>query len=350
MENSISKFFGEESWITYLVIISASILLGLALRWVIFTFLKLGNQRKPTVLKEQLLKHLKTPAKFLLPILFIYGSISYLEVTSFWHKIIEGFIIINFSWIVIASLNAIEEIVKQKFSVDNNHKAKDRKVITQLRFIKNISIIIIITLAIAAILWNIPAVRKLGTTILTSAGVIGIIVGVAAQKSIANLITGFQIAFTQPIKIDDEVVIEGEFGVVEDITLTYVVVKIWDKRRLVLPLSYFNDKPFVNWTFNSTDLIGSVFLYVDYTFPVKVLRTKLLEILKENPLWDKKKANLLVTNTDTRSMELRATFSAKNASDVWNMRCEIREQLIGFIQEKHPASLPKLRGMEVYKI
>lgn len=254
-----------------------------------FYFLKLGNQRKPTVLKEQLLKHLKTPAKFLLPILFIYSSLSYLEVTSFWHKIIEGFIIINFSWIVTASLNAIEEIVKQKFSVDNNHKAKDRKVITQLRFIKNISIIIIITLAIAAILWNIPAVRKLGTTILTSAGVIGIIVGVAAQKSIANLITGFQIAFTQPIKIDDEVVIEEEFGVVEDITLTYVVVKIWDKRRLVLPLSYFNDKPFVNWTFNSTDLIGSVFLYVDYTFPVKVLRAKLLEILKENPLWDKKR-------------------------------------------------------------
>ncbi|QCX38586.1 mechanosensitive ion channel [Aureibaculum algae] len=349
MENSISKFFGEESWLTYLVIIVASILLGLALRWLIFTFLKLGNQRKPTILKQQLLKHLKTPAKFLLPILFIYGFLLYLKLIPLWHKVVEALIIINFSWIVIASLNAVEEIVKQKFSIDTNHKTKDRKVLTQLRFIKSISIIIIITLACAAILWNFPAAKKLGTTILTSAGVIGIIVGVAAQKSIANLITGFQIAFTQPIKIDDEVVIEGEFGEVEDITLTYVVIKIWDKRRLVLPLSYFNDKPFVNWTFNSADVIGTVFLYVDYTFPVKELRAKLLDILKSNPLWDKKEANLLVTNSDVQSMELRAAFSAKNASDTWDLRCQIREELIDFIKKSYPNFLPQLRKMEMKK-
>ena len=154
---------------------------------------------------------------------------------------------------------------------------------------------------------------------------------VAAQKSIANLITGFQIAFTQPIKIDDEVVIQGEFGTVEDITLTYVVIKTWDWRRLVLPLNYFNDNSFVNRTFSSTELIGSVFLYVDYSFPVEILRTKLLAILKENPTWDKKIGALLVTNSDERAMELRATFSAKNASDIWNMRCKIREQLINIL-------------------
>ncbi|KGL64293.1 mechanosensitive ion channel family protein [Polaribacter sp. Hel1_85] len=347
--NEIKTPINLESWITYSLVILGCILLGLGIRWVLFSILKFSNNKKPAVLKVQLLKHLKTPAKFLLPILFIYSSLGLFELNSFWYKVIEALIIINISWIVIASLNATEEIIKQKFSIDNTHKAKDRKVLTQLRFIKSLSIIIIITLAIATILWNIPAVKKLGTTILTSAGVIGIIVGVAAQKSIANLITGFQIAFTQPIKIDDEVVIEGEFGTVENITLTYVVIKIWDKRRLVLPLSYFNDKPFINWTFNSTDLIGTVFLYVDYTFPVKVLRKKLLEILNNNPLWDKKTANLLVTNTDARSMELRAAFSAKNASDAWNMRCEIREQLIEFIKEKHPTCLPKLRGFEKLK-
>ncbi|WP_170233974.1 mechanosensitive ion channel family protein [Bizionia myxarmorum] len=237
--------------------------------------------------------------------------------------------------------------MKQKFNINGVHKAKERKVITQLRFIKSISIVIILTLAIAVILWNIPAVRKLGTTILTSAGVIGIIFGVAAQKSISNLITGFQIAFTQPIKIDDEVVVEGEFGTVEDITLTYVVVKIWDWRRLVLPLNYFNDNSFVNWTFNSQEIIGSVFFHVDYMFPVVEMRKKLLEILKNDDLWDKNVANLLVTNSGETSMELRATFSARNASDIYNLRCKVREKLIEFIQENHEDCLPKIRQINL---
>lgn len=339
--------FHLESWITYSIVIIGCIIMGLILRWFLFWTFRFSNKRNPSVLIEQVAKHLKTPTKYLLPILFIYGSFSVLEFHIYWHKITEALIIINITWILIGSLNGLEEIVKQKFNIKSIHVAKDRKILTQLRFIKSISLIVLITLAIAAILWNIPAARKLGTTILTSAGVIGIIVGVAAQKSLANLITGFQIAFTQPIKIDDEVAIEGEFGMIEDITLTYVVIKIWDKRRLVLPLTYFNDKPFVNWTFNSPDLIGSVFLYVDYTFPVQELRIKLLEILKGHPLWDKKTAELLVTNSDALSMELRATFSARNATDVWNISYEIREQLITYIKQNHPLSLPKMRRMEV---
>ncbi|WP_452229135.1 MULTISPECIES: mechanosensitive ion channel family protein [unclassified Lacinutrix] len=338
-----------ESWLQYLLVLLCCVLIGLLFRWIIFSFIKLSNRRKPTVLKVQLLKHLKAPAKFLLPLLFIYSSFTFLELNSLWQKITESLIIINISWILIALLNALEEVVKEKFTVNGSHKTKDKKVLTQLRFLKSLSIVIIFTLAIAAILWNIPGVRKVGTTILTSAGVIGIIAGVAAQKSIANLITGFQIAFTQPIKIDDEVVIEGEYGTVEDITLTYVVIKTWDWRRLVLPLNYFNDNAFVNRTFNATELIGSVFLYVDYTFPVPVLRTKLMTILKNHPFWDKKIGNLLVTNSDDKSMELRASFSAKNASETWSMRCDIREQLIAFIQEKYPTSLPKIRQIETLR-
>jgi len=349
MDNMLTSLH-LRSWITYSIVLLCCILLGLLLRWILFSLITFSNQRKPSVLKTQLLKHLKAPAKFLLPILFIYSSLSLLEVNSFWQKIIESLIIINFSWILIALLNALEEVVKEKFTVNGNHKTKDRKVLTQLRFLKSLTIVLIFTLAIAAMLWNIPGVKKLGTTILTSAGVIGIIAGVAAQKSIANLITGFQIAFAQPIKIDDEVVIEEEYGIVEDITLTYVVIKTWDQRRLVLPLNYFNEHSFVNWTFNATELIGSVFLYVDYTFPVSVLRTKLMDLLKAHPLWNKKTGELLVTNSTEKSIELRASFSAKNASDTWTMRCDIREQLIDFIQEKYPASLPKLRQMEVFKI
>ncbi|MGO3719886.1 MAG: mechanosensitive ion channel family protein [Mesonia hippocampi] len=343
MDSFISKFHTLDAWLKNPLILFALIGAGLGVQWVIFRLLKLSNKRKPSLLKAQLLTRLVIPVKILVPLLFVYSSLSVFELSTFWQKCIEAFIIINFTWILIAFLEGLEIVVKDKFEVGGNHKAKDRKVLTQLRFLKSIAFIVIITLAIATILWNIPQVRKIGTTILTSAGVIGIIVGVAAQKSIANLITGFQIAFTQPIKIDDEVVIEGEFGVVEDITLTYVVIKIWDLRRLVLPLSYFNDKPFVNWTFKSKDIIGTVFLYVDYSFPVASLREELMTILNTQPQWDKQTADLLVTKAKQNNIELRASFSAKDASDIWSLRCQVREKLITFIQENYTNNLPRVR-------
>lgn len=219
-----------------------------------------------------------------------------------------------------------------------------RKYLTQLNFIKNVAMVIIFTVAISIILLNIPGVKEVGKGLLTTAGVAGIIIGFSAQKSIANLIAGFQIAFAQPIKIDDIVVVEGEWGQVEDITLTYVVVKIWDWRRLVLPINYFIEKPFENWTLNSTKLIGKILLYVDYTFPVEKLRIELMRILGKNMLWDNNIAGLQVTKADERSIELRIIFSAKNSSDVWTMRCEIREQLIAFIQKNYSSYLPKIRS------
>ena len=303
-----------ELWLKKIIIISICIGIGLFLQWLIFRIIRLSHKKKPTILKEQILNQLKTPFKFLLPILVIFSALSSLEFSFFWQKLIEVVIIINLTWILLAFIQAIEVVVNQKFQVSGYIKAKERKALTQLRFLKSLSFIIIITLAVASILWNIPEVKKIGTTILTSAGIIGIIVGVAAQKSIANLITGFQVAFTQPIKIDDEVVIEGEFGTVEDITLTYVVIKTWDWRRLVLPLNYFNDKPFVNWTFNSADIIGSVFLYVDYSFPVKDLRTELTKILETHPEWDKNLAELLVTKTNKKTIELRFGYYVSNFS------------------------------------
>lgn len=308
----ISNFFEEKLWLHYALVLLISIVLGIVLRWIIFSVFRFYNRKSPTVLKEQLPWHLKTPSLGLLPLLFVYSALPYFELGIFWHKFMEALIISNLAWILIAFLGVVEEMVKRSFQIDGNHRAKERKVLTQLRFVKSIIFVIIITLAVATILWNIPAARELGKTILTSAGVIGIIVGVAAQKSIANLITGFQLAFTQSIKIDDEVVVEGEFGTVEDVTLTYVVIKTWDWRRLVLPLNYFNDKPFVNWTFNSRPLIASVYLHLDYTFPVAELRTKLMHILKDNPLWDKNIAELSVTDTDNRTMEIRASLSVQN--------------------------------------
>ncbi len=351
MDTDITELFGKESWLTHVTVLLVCILVGLALQWVIFSTLRLYNRKKPTVLKEQFLKYLKRPAKFFIPLLLIYLTLFfYSELNALGHKVVEVLLIINFAWILIAVLQVLEVVVKQKFQIDGGHKARERKVLTQLRFIKSVAIVVIITLAVASILWNIPAARELGQTILTSAGIIGIIVGVAAQKSLANLITGFQLAFTQTLKIDDEVMIEGEFGTVEDMTLTYVVVKTWDWRRLVLPLNYFNDKPFVNWSFNSKDIINSVFFYVDYSFPVEELRKKFMAVLSENKLWDKRVAELLVTEIDDRTMQLRASFSTKNATAGWKLRCGIREELVGFIQESYPDALPKLRRMDTEEL
>ena len=350
MDDLTPELFRQESWLAYLVYPAIAIAAGLLLSYLFFMLLKFGNERKPTVLKEQLLQRLKRPVYVFIPLLLLYLLLSYFKSDVFFQKIFEVGMILNFAWLLITVLMALEEVVKEKFEVKEEYKAKDRKVLTQLRFVKSIAIVVIITLAFATILWNIPTARKLGETILTSAGIIGIIVGVAAQKSIANLVTGFQLAFTQPLKIDDEVVIEGEFGVVEDITLTYVVVRTWDWRRLVLPLNYFNDKPFVNWSFSSKDIVNTVFFYVDYSFPVAELRKKFLEVLAGHKLWDRRIAELLVTEIDDRTMQLRATFSTKNSALGWDLRCAVREQLMGFMHETYPEAMPKLRKTDLEEV
>jgi small-conductance mechanosensitive channel len=180
--------------------------------------------------------------------------------------------------------------------------------------------------------------------LLTSAGIASVIVGFAAQRSISNLLAGFQIAFTQPIRIDDVLVVEGEWGRVEEITFTYVVLSIWDERRLVLPLNYFIEKPFQNWTRNSSKLTGAVYLQTDYTVPVEAVRTELQRIAEANPLWDKRVCVLHVTDSKERTLELRALVSAADAGSVWELRCAVREQLIGFLQREYPASLPRTRA------
>ena len=187
-------------------------------------------------------------------------------------------------------------------------------------------------------------VRQFGTSILASAGVLGIIIGFAAQKTISNLFAGFQIAMTQPIRLDDVVIVEGEWGRVEEITLTYVIIHIWDDRRLVVPLGYFIEKPFQNWTRASAQLLGSVFVWVDYTMPLDEIRKALKEIIEPNPLWDKRFWNLQVTDATEKTMQIRVLATAADSSKGWDLRCDIREKLIAYIQKHHPQSLPRVRA------
>jgi small-conductance mechanosensitive channel len=186
-------------------------------------------------------------------------------------------------------------------------------------------------------------VRQLGAGILTSAGILGIVVGLAAQRSIANLLVGLQIAVTQPIRIDDVVIIENEWGRIEEITSTYVAVRLWDLRRLMVPLTYFIEKPFQNWTRTSAEVLGTVYLYTDYRVDVEAVRRELLKILRESELWDGRVWGFQVTDAKESVLELRALMSASDASKAWDLRCAVREKLVLYMQRYHSSCLPRFR-------
>jgi small-conductance mechanosensitive channel len=259
------------------------------------------------------------------------------------NHILALLIIACWAWLLIKLVFVLEDFVTKKYQVNSRDNLKARKIHTQLSVLKRMIVIIICILAVALMLMTFPGIRQVGTTILASAGIISIVVGLSAQKTIGTFIAGLQIAFTQPIRMDDVVIVEGEWGKIEEIALTYVVVKIWDQRRLVVPITYFIDKPFQNWTRTTAEITGSVYIYTDYTIPVEALRTELGHILEQSPLWDKKVGALQVTDAKEHTIELRAIISAADASDAWSLRCLVREKLIDFIRTNYPQSLPRFR-------
>jgi small-conductance mechanosensitive channel len=202
---------------------------------------------------------------------------------------------------------------------------------------------LLITVTIGAVLMTFEPVRQYGVSLFASAGVAGLVVGLAARPVLSNLIAGIQLAVTQPIRIDDSVLVENEFGTVEEITSTYVVLRLWDLRRMIVPLTYFIEKPFQNWTRESSSLIGTVLLKVDYTTPVDALRTKAEEIAQASPLWDGKLIKVQVTDADNTAMEVRVLATARSSGDAFELRCTLREQLIAYLRSEFPSALPHQR-------
>lgn len=327
---------------------AAAIFIGLVIKWILFTIIKRYAKTKDNYLANSISKRLNAPATLFFPILMLSFVIPQLEFALLdkdgLQLLMEIADIAAFTFLLVKGVYVFDDMVRHTHQVDKTDNFKDRKVITQMTYIKRIMILLIITVAVAAILMNFENVRKIGAGILTSAGVAGIIVGFAAQKTIANLLAGLQIAFTQPLRIDDVLVVEGEWGRVEEINLTYVVLKIWDKRRLILPIQYFIDNPFQNWTRRSSDIMGTVYLYLDYTVPVEEIRNKLNEVVKDNPLWDGQVAGVQVTNTTESNIEVRALVSANDSGKAWDLRCQVREKLVDYLQKNYPGSLPKTRA------
>ncbi len=252
-------------------------------------------------------------------------------------------IILSVTWFVIIVLKVIKKRMLSKYDVSSTDNLHARKIYTQFMILENIVIFIIVVLALGIALMSFDSIRSIGVSLLTSAGVAGIIIGFSAQKAIGTLLAGIQIALTQPIRLDDVVIVEGEWGKIEEINLTYVVVKIWDQRRLVVPSTYFIEETFQNWTRTSAEILGTVFIYTDYDVPFDALRDELTRLLEGTSLWDGKVNVLQVTNTTENTVEVRALVSAVNSGTAWDLRVYIREKLLVFLKENYPESLPKTR-------
>lgn len=251
--------------------------------------------------------------------------------------------IFGFTWLIITMLNVVKRLLLVRYDKDESDNLKARKFYTQFTILERISIFLVVLLGIGAALMSFDGIRQIGVSLFASAGVAGIIIGFSAQKLIATVIAGIQIALTQPIRLDDVVIVEGEWGRIEEITLTYVIVRIWDKRCLVLPTNYFIDNPFQNWTRSTTDILGTVFLYTDYNVPFEALRAELQRIVEKSDEWNGEVANIQVTDSRAGYVEIRATVSADDSGKTWDLRVLVREKLIEFLQQNYPESISHSR-------
>lgn len=294
-------------------------------------------------------EQLEKPIRLLLPLLGLQGVLSAsgdeFALLDAARRITTLLIIACFTWLALRLLRGLEQAVRMKNPVDVSDNLRARQIQTQSRVLLRTLGFFVLLIGAASMLMTFPAARQLGASLLASAGLAGLAVGFAARPVLANLIAGIQIAITQPIRLDDVVIVENEWGRIEEITGTYVIVRIWDDRRLVVPLQYFIEKPFQNWTRRNSSIIGSVFFWVDYSLPLEPLREELRRLCQDVPqLWDGRVIVLQVTDTSEKSIQLRVLVSSPDSSRNWDLRCHLREGLIGFVQRQYPQCLPQLRA------
>jgi small-conductance mechanosensitive channel len=334
-------------WLSTLVAALAAVLVILLIRWLGITLLQRVARRM--LLAQQLITKARRPTMWLMPLLALQ---------SVWTSAPDDLLLINtvrhvngllvvvaFTWLGVRCVAAVADTIAIRNPLDIEDNLTARRIQTQVRVLVRCLNVVVILFGTGLILMSFPAVRQIGTSLLASAGLAGLAAGFAAKPVLGNLIAGLQIAISQPIRLDDVVIVEGEWGRIEEITGSYVVVKIWDERRLVVPLTYFIEKPFQNWTRSTSSLIGSVFLWVDYSIPLEVLRAQVKQICDEIPhLWDGRVCVLQVTDTSEKSMQLRILLSSLDSSRNWDARCHMRERLITFINHEFPQCLPQLRA------
>ncbi len=304
--------------------------------------------RTKGVADNALVAHSRRPARAILLVLALFLVVPSLTVSADINASIQHLLTLALTagvgWLAIGMTGVITDVITARHDLTAADNLLARQMHTRARVIRRVLVAVIVVVTICLILMSIPSIRQIGVTLFASAGVAGLVVGMAARPALSNLIAGLQLAMTEPIRIDDVVIIENEWGWIEEIRTTYVVVRIWDLRRLVVPLSYFIERPFQNWTRRTADILGTVFIYADYTIPVDAVRQELHRILRTSDLWDKKVWGLQVTNATEHTVELRALMGASDSGKAWDLRCQVREQLLDFLRREYPESLPRVRA------
>ncbi len=289
---------------------------------------------------DRLIKVVRGPVRMIIGTILFVAAVEILELgehpREMLGRVVRIVATVALAWLIVRLIRLVGAVMQER-AVSHAEEAGDamkaRKVRTQVLVLQRVLVIAVWVLALALILMQFEIVRSVGVSLLASAGVAGIVLGLAAQKTIGNLLMGIQLSITQPARIGDTVIVEGEWGQIEEINLTYVVVKIWDQRRLVVPISKFLDQPFQNWTKKETELIGVVFFHADYRLPVAKAREQLEAILKEDERWDERAFGLVVTDANERTIQVRCTMSAADASTAWDLRCAVREKMIAWLTE-----------------
>src|SRR5882762_9728130 len=328
-------------------ILTGAVAAGLLVQFLLYAVLQRFALGKPGGLRRLLLEKTKSPARYIFPLIALSLALPFTPLPErsipYVSRALNLCLIAAVGWAFVVAIQVIGGLLTFRYSIDVEDNLQARRIRTQTQVIQRIVIVMIIVITAAAMLMTFPNARQIGASIFASAGLAGLVVGMAARPTLASLIAGLQVAITQPIRIDDSVVVEGEWGWIEEIETTYVVVRLWDLRRLILPLTYFIEKPFQNWTRTTADLLGTVMIYVDYSLPVEPLRQELQRVLKTTPLWDGKTWGLQVTDLTENTMQIRALMSASSAPKTFDLRCYVREKLIKFLQEKYPQCLPQRR-------
>ncbi|HEU0022859.1 MAG TPA: mechanosensitive ion channel domain-containing protein [Dehalococcoidia bacterium] len=332
------------SWGTLL----GSVVFALMVIYILFALIAQVGKRSNSVVLSSVARRLHGPARLLVACVFSEVALSLsnfpVVLANPLRLLLHLGLVVGIAWLSLRAMLVLRDYLVAIYRVDVADNLRSRQILTQFRVIRTVISFLVLVLAAGVMLMSFDAVRQFGVTMLASAGVIGIVLGLAAQSTMSNILAGLQIAFTEPLRIDDVVIVENEWGKIEEITLTYIVVRTWDLRRLVIPITYFTQTPFQNWTRHTADLLGTAFFYVDYTIPVAAVRSALHQILNETPLWDQKVWGLQVTNATEKTVELRALMSAPDASTAWDLRCHVREEIIRFLQANYPDGFPKLRA------
>jgi len=333
-------------------LLGGSVLVALVVHYISFQAIERLARRKSRSSGEQpnltFVSRSKSPARTILPLFALVLAAPFAPLPEHLKQILEHTLemgaIASVGWGVIILVQLLGDVVFARYTIDVSDNLTARRIRTQTQVLQRTAVVIVTVITAAIMLMTFPAVRHIGTSLLASAGLAGLIVGMAARSTLTNVIAGIQVALSQPIRIDDAVVVEGEWGWIEEIDASYVVVRIWDLRRLIVPLSYFIEKPFQNWTRTRADLLGTVMLYTDFTAPVEEIRQELLRILRSSKLWDGKVWMLQVTDVTERTMQLRALMSARNGPEAFDLRCYVRESLVKFVTDNYPQCLPQIRN------